>query len=124
MSKFPQDIKLHQKSRTLELIYPGETYELTAEYLRVHSPSAEVRGHGKGQEVLQTGKQFVGIKGIEPSGNYALKIIYDDGHDSGLYTWDYLYELCTNQQAYWDKYLQDLADAGETRNNNMIARGL
>ena len=124
MSNFPQDIKLHQKSRTLELVYPEQTFELTAEYLRVHSPSAEVRGHGKGQEVLQTGKQFVAIKGIEPSGNYALKIIYDDGHDSGLYTWDYLYELCTNQQAYWDKYLQDLADAGETRNNNMIARGI
>ena len=124
MSKFPQDIKLHQKSRTLELVYPDENFELTAEYLRVHSPSAEVRGHGKGQEVLQTGKQFVGIKGIEPSGNYALKIIFDDGHDTGLYTWDYLYELCSNQQAYWDKYLQELEAAGETRNNKMIARGI
>ncbi len=125
MSKLPLDIKLHQKSRTLELVYDEQgtatSYELTAEYLRVHSPSAEVRGHGQGNEVLQTGKQFVGIKGVEPSGNYAIKIIFDDGHDSGLYTWDYLYDLSVNQQTYWDKYLQDLQEAGESRNNNMIA---
>lgn len=120
----PQDIKLHTKSRTLELIYSDqESFELSAEYLRVHSPSAEVRGHGIGQGVLQTGKQLVGIKGLEPAGNYALKIIFDDGHDSGLYTWDYLYDLCHKQTTYWNKYLEALATAGETRHGNMIAKG-
>ncbi|WP_290697746.1 DUF971 domain-containing protein [Amphritea sp.] len=120
----PQDIKLHTKSRTLELIYSDqESFELSAEYLRVHSPSAEVRGHGIGQGVLQTGKQLVGIKGLEPAGNYALKIIFDDGHDSGLYTWDYLYDLCHKQATYWNKYLEALAAAGETRHGNMIAKG-
>ncbi len=120
----PQDIKLHTKSRTLELIYSDqESFELSAEYLRVHSPSAEVRGHGIGQGVLQTGKQLVGIKGVEPAGNYALKIIFDDGHDSGLYTWDYLYDLCHKQEKYWNKYLEALSAAGETRHGNMIAKG-
>ncbi|WP_432471728.1 gamma-butyrobetaine hydroxylase-like domain-containing protein [Amphritea sp. HPY] len=120
----PQDIKLHTKSRTLELIYSdSENFELTAEYLRVHSPSAEVRGHGRGNGVLQTGKQLVGIKGLEPSGNYALKIIFDDGHDSGLYTWEYLYDLCHNHDQYWNSYLKALEEAGETRNHNMIAKG-
>ncbi len=120
----PQDIKLHTKSRTLELIYSDqEQFELSAEYLRVHSPSAEVRGHGIGNGVLQTGKQLVGIKGLEPAGNYALKIIFDDGHDSGLYTWEYLYDLCLEQESYWDRYLKALADAGETRHGNMIAKG-
>ena len=83
----PLEIKLHKRSKTLELVYADGQFELTAEFLRVHSPSAEVRGHGIGQEVLQTGKKFVGISGLEASGNYALKIIFDDGHDSGLYTW-------------------------------------
>ena len=119
----PSDIKLHKKSRTLELVYPDGTYELTAEFLRVHSPSAEVRGHGVGNEVLQTGKQFVGIKGVQPSGNYAIKIIFDDGHDSGLYTWDYLRNLCLNHDQYWQTYLQKLQEAGETRNNGLLARG-
>ncbi len=120
----PQDIKLHTKSRTLELIYSDqESFELSAEYLRVHSPSAEVRGHGIGQGVLQAGKQLVGIKGVEPAGNYALKIIFDDGHDSGLYTWDYLYDLCHKQADYWNKYLEALSAAGETRHGNMIAKG-
>jgi len=123
-TSLPADIKLHKKSRTLELIYSAsEQYELTAEFLRVHSPSAEVRGHGRGNGVLQTGKQLVGIKGLEPAGNYALKIIFDDGHDSGLYTWEYLYDLCHNQTQYWERYLQALAEAGESRNNNMIAKG-
>lgn len=119
----PSDIRLHKKSRTLELVYPDSTYELTAEFLRVHSPSAEVRGHGIGNEVLQTGKQFVGIKGVQPSGNYAIKIIFDDGHDSGLYTWDYLRDLCQNHDQYWQAYLQKLQEAGETRNNGLLARG-
>lgn len=119
----PSDIKLHKKSRTLELIYPDGTFELTAEFLRVHSPSAEVRGHGVGNAVLQTGKQFVGIKGVQPSGNYALKIIFDDGHDSGLFTWDYLRQLCQNHDQYWQNYLQKLQAAGESRNNGLLARG-
>lgn len=120
----PKDIKLHTKSRTLELVYSDqERFELTAEYLRVHSPSAEVRGHGIGNGVLQTGKQLVGIKGLEPAGNYALKIIFDDGHDSGLYTWEYLYDLCQHHDTYWNRYLKALADAGATRHGNMIAKG-
>jgi len=120
----PKDIKLHAKSKTLELIYSDqEHFELTAEYLRVHSPSAEVRGHGVGNGTLQTGKQLVGIKGLEQAGNYALKIIFDDGHDSGLYTWEYLYDLSRNHDTYWNRYLTALADAGKTRHANMIAKG-
>ncbi|MEH6576023.1 MAG: DUF971 domain-containing protein [Amphritea sp.] len=123
-SPLPKDIKLHAKSRTLELIYSdAEQFELTAEYLRVHSPSAEVRGHGRGNGVLQTGKQLVGIKGLEPTGNYALKIIFDDGHDTGLYTWEYLYDLCHNHHQHWNTYLSALEQAGETRHANMIAKG-
>ncbi len=105
----PQDIKLHRRSRTLELIYPdGEAYTLPCEYLRVYSPSAEVRGHGAGQEVLQTGKLNVNITGINPVGHYALQLIFDDGHDSGLYGWDYLYLLATEQEQRWQAYLQRL----------------
>lgn len=119
----PTDIRLHLKSRTLELIYAEGAYELTAEFLRVHSPSAEVRGHGIGQEKLQTGKKLVGIKSIQPSGNYALKIVFDDGHDSGLYTWEYLYDLAHNQQDYWQTYLRKLEAAGSSRDGGLIARG-
>ena len=119
----PTDIRLHKKSRTLELVYGDINYELTAEYLRVHSPSAEVRGHGIGNGVLQTGKQLVGIKGVQPAGNYALKIIFDDGHDSGLFTWEYLLDLCQHHDQHWHAYLQKLQDAGASRNDGMIARG-
>lgn len=119
----PRDIRLHRKSRTLELVYGDQSFELTAEFLRVHSPSAEVRGHGIGQEVLQSGKKHVGIRGIEPTGNYALKISFDDGHDSGLYTWEYLYDLAHNQAAYWQSYLDRLETAGKSRDNGLIARG-
>lgn len=120
----PKDIKLHAKSRTLELIYSDQqSFELSAEYLRVHSPSAEVRGHGIDSGVLQTGKQLVGIKGLEAAGNYALKIIFDDGHDSGLFTWEYLYDLCQNHDIYWNRYLAALAAAGKNRHGNMIAKG-
>lgn len=118
-SRIPRDIQLHRRSRTLELRYEDqageERYELSSEYLRVYSPSAEVRGHGKGSEVLQTGKQNVAILGLEPAGNYAVQIIFDDGHDSGLYSWQYLYELCVNKDAYWQDYLQRLAAAGASR---------
>ncbi|KDE40263.1 MAG: gamma-butyrobetaine hydroxylase-like domain-containing protein [Nitrincola lacisaponensis] len=119
----PTDVRLHLKSRTLELIYADGAFELTAEFLRVHSPSAEVRGHGIGQEKLQTGKRLVGIREIQPSGNYALKIVFDDGHDSGLYTWEYLHDLAHNQTEYWQAYLDKLAAEGGSRDGGLIARG-
>ena len=118
----PSNIKLHKKSKTLELIYDENSFELTAEFLRVHSPSAEVRGHGIGNGKLQTGKKFVAISDVEPAGNYALKIIFDDGHDSGLYTWQYLYTLATQHDQYWDKYLKSLEEAGESRDQGLIGR--
>lgn len=112
----PTQIKLKTRSRCLELSYSEtEKYPLSYEFLRVLSPSAEVRGHGPGSAVLQTGKKDVTITLIEPAGNYALKITYSDGHDSGLYTWDYLYDLCCNQKAHWNDYLQKLEAAGESR---------
>ena len=112
----PTEIKLHQRSRVLELHFDdGLECNLTCEYLRVYSPSAEVRGHGPGQEVLQTGKEDVGIDQLTPSGNYAIKISFDDGHDSGIFTWSYLHELGINYEAYWQVYLDRLADAGQQR---------
>ena len=112
----PTEIKLHQRSRVLELHFDdGLECNLTCEYLRVYSPSAEVRGHGPGQEVLQTGKEDVGIDQLTPSGNYAIKIPFDDGHDSGIFTWSYLHELGINYEAYWQDYLDRLADAGQQR---------
>ncbi|MFV0278441.1 MAG: gamma-butyrobetaine hydroxylase-like domain-containing protein [Parahaliea sp.] len=112
----PVDIKLHRRSRTLELAYPGgEHYHLPCEYLRVYSPSAEVRGHGPGQESLQSGKLRVNISGITPVGHYALQLIFDDGHDTGLYSWDYLHQLATEQEARWEDYLQRLHAAGASR---------
>lgn len=112
----PTDIKLHQKSRVLELQFDdGFECNLTCEYLRVNSPSAEVQGHGPGQEVLQYGKESVGISGLEPSGNYALKIQFDDGHDSGLFTWDYLYGLGKHYEENWKGYLAKLEAAGKSR---------
>jgi len=119
----PTAINLHKKSRTLELVYEDASFELSAEFLRVHSPSAEVRGHGIGQEVLQTGKRLVGIKSLAASGNYALKITFDDGHDSGLYSWTYLYELAHKHDAFWADYLARLEREGGSRDNGMIARG-
>ena len=119
----PSGIKLHKKSKTLELIYGDQHYELTAEYLRVHSPSAEVRGHGVGNGILQTGKKFVGIESIEPSGRYALKIAFDDGHDSGLYTWAYLHDLAENHDQHWQSYLDQLSAAGQSRDNGLIGIG-
>ncbi|MVW74564.1 gamma-butyrobetaine hydroxylase-like domain-containing protein [Pseudomonas xionganensis] len=109
----PSAIKLHKASRTLELRYGEQSYSLSAEYLRVHSPSAEVRGHGK--PVLQSGKLHVGLLKVEPAGNYALKLVFDDGHDSGLYSWDYLHQLATQQDSLWADYLAALAAAGQSR---------
>jgi DUF971 family protein len=115
-SASPQDIILHAVSRQLEISFDdGARFTLPAEYLRVHSPSAEVRGHGVGNEVLQTGKQHVAITGLEPVGHYALKIVFDDGHDSGLYSWAYLYELGVKHDQYWQDYLNRLAAAGASR---------
>lgn len=114
--KRPTGIHLHRKSRELELVYDGgEHYRLSCEYLRVYSPSAEVKGHGPGQEVLQTGKQRVAITAIKPVGHYALQLSFDDGHDTGLYAWDYLYQLCCNQQQWWEDYLQRMHAAGASR---------
>lgn len=108
-TEVPTDIKLHKKSATLELAYgDGSSYTLSAEFLRVLSPSAEVRGHGKGQEILQTGKRQVKLLDIEAVGNYAIKLVFDDGHNSGIYSWTYLHELCIGQQSLWDNYLVKL----------------
>ena len=115
-SKIPADIRLHRKSRVLELEYEGgERYSLSCEYLRVYSPSAEVRGHGPGQEVLQTGKLNVNISAIKPVGNYALQLVFDDDHDTGLYSWSYLYQLCTLQDDWWQDYLERVSAAGANR---------
>jgi len=112
----PTEITLHQISKNLEIAFDdGARFNLPFEYLRVNSPSAEVRGHGPGQEELQTGKINVLLTGVDPVGSYALKLTYDDGHDSGLYTWDYLYDLGLNQDAKWDDYLRRLEEAGESR---------
>ena len=112
----PTDIKLHQKSRVLEITFDnGENYQLPCEYLRVYSPSAEVTGHSPGSEVLQVGKEEVNITNIEPQGNYAVKLIFDDKHDSGIYTWEYLYELGSQYEAKWQDYLERLKAAGHER---------
>lgn len=109
----PTDIKLHQKSRKLEVSFDtGETFELSCEYLRVHSQSAEVTGHAPSQAVLQVNKERVNIENITPVGNYAIKLHFDDGHDTGLYTWQRLYELGKNHSAYWQSYLDQLKQAG------------
>jgi DUF971 family protein len=101
----PVEIKLRTRSRVLEVAYEdGARYELPFEYLRVHSPSAEVKGHGPGQEVLVTGKQNVGIRAVEPVGQYAVKLVFDDGHDTGLYSWNYLRELGENYSQKWAAY--------------------
>lgn len=114
MPRLPTAINLHKASKTLSLTYgPGEVYQLPAEFLRVHSPSAEVQGHGN--PILQFGKINVGLDKIEPAGQYALKLTFDDGHDSGLFTWEYLEQLCLRQDDLWAEYLADLAAAGKSR---------
>ena len=112
----PTNISLHQKSKVLELEYDdGSSFQLPCEYLRVYSPSAEVTGHGPGQEVLQVAKEDVNITAIEPQGNYAVKLVFDDRHDTGLYTWDYLYELGSDYDNKWKDYLERLEKAGHKR---------
>ena len=113
MTKIPTELAVRQKSRVLDMTFDdGAAFSLPFEYLRVYSPSAEVRGHGVGQEVLQLGKRDVNITALEPVGNYAVKPTFSDGHDTGLYTFEYLYKLGSEQAALWQDYLQRLADAG------------
>jgi DUF971 family protein len=114
--KIPTGITLHQKSRVLEIAFSdGRTFKLPYEFLRVYSPSAEVRGHGAGQEVLQTGKRSVEIRSIEPVGSYAIQPAFSDGHSTGIYSWEYLYELGETQDELWQQYLQKLKAAGASR---------
>jgi len=115
MQKVPTKIQLHKQSQQLELHFGAEQFLLSAEFLRVHSPSAEVMGHGPNQAVLQSGKKDVGINKIERAGNYAVKLFFNDGHDSGIYTWNYLYELASTQEKLWKDYLDALSHAGKTR---------
>ncbi|NOX76968.1 MAG: DUF971 domain-containing protein [Gammaproteobacteria bacterium] len=112
----PTDINLHQKSRVLEIVFDdGSCFELPCEYLRVYSPSAEVQGHGPGQETLQVGKENVNISDIKPVGNYAIQLDFDDGHNTGIYSWDTLYVLGRDRESLWAKYLERLETAGHQR---------
>lgn len=116
--QIPTRIKLHKAAKILELSYgKGQQYQLSAEFLRVHSPSAEVQGHGN--PILQYGKQQVALEKIEPVGQYALKLSFDDGHDSGLYSWDYLEQLATQQDSLWENYLEALQQAGKSRDPHL-----
>ncbi len=122
MSKIqPTKIRLHQRSRILEVTFEnGASFKLSCEYLRVYSPSAEVTGHGPDEGVLQVGKEDVNIVAVEPVGNYAVKLIYDDGHGSGIYTWDYLYDLGANYDRRWRRYLERLKQARHERKVNRL----
>jgi DUF971 family protein len=112
----PSEIKLHKKSRRLELTYAdGENYLLDFEFLRVYTPSAEARGHGPGQETLQTGKRDIEIEAVEPVGTYALRLVFSDGHDSGLYSWDLLYNLGKHHDELWQEYLTQIEKQGLSR---------
>lgn len=112
----PTEIKLHQVSRMLEVSFAdGKTFQLPCEFLRVHSPSAEVRGHGPGQETLQVGKKNVAITAVEPVGNYAVQLNFSDGHNTGIYSWDILYDYGVRQDELWQHYLQRLEEAGASR---------
>ncbi len=115
MQQPPSEIKLHKQSRILEVRFVDRTFKFPCEYLRVYSPSAEVRGHGVGETKLEINKQNVGITAVEPVGNYAVKLIFDDGHNTGLYSWETLYDLGVNQARNWQHYLERLAAAGYAR---------
>jgi DUF971 family protein len=120
----PQDITVHGQSRLLEISFAnGESFRIPFELMRIYSPSAEVQGHGPGQEVLQTGKRQVTLTALEPVGNYAVKPIFSDGHDSGIFSWDYLYFLGTQQDALWDAYAKRLQEAGVQRDDPMPEAG-
>lgn len=111
----PSELRIRKQSRVIEFVYDDDQYELSFEFLRVFTPSAEARGHAPGQETLQTGKRDVDLLRIEPVGNYALRPVFSDGHDSGLYSWDLVHELCTHRDALWQAYLDQLAIAGASR---------
>ena len=112
----PTEINLHQVSRVLDIAFDdGRAFSLPCEYLRVFSPSAEVRGHGPGQEVLQVGKREVNITAVDPVGVYAVKLVFTDGHDTGIYSWDYLHDLGEKQASNWKSYLARLQQAGKSR---------
>ncbi len=117
MQHHPTEIKVRKSSRVLEVAFGEEHFVLPFEYLRVFSPSAEVRGHGKGQEVLQYGKQDVTVTRIEPVGSYAIRLVFSDGHNSGIYSWDVLYDLGSNREQHWTSYLEELASAGRSRSS-------
>jgi DUF971 family protein len=120
-SPIPTEIKLHQQSKVMEVAFnDGSRFNLPYEYLRVFSPSAEVRGHGPGQEVLQVGKKNIEIKAIEPVGQYAVVLVFSDGHDSGIYSWDYLYDLGAKQEFYWNSYLRRMDEAGSSRESKAL----
>lgn len=120
----PQDITVHGATRALEISFSdGATFRIPFELMRVYSPSAEVQGHGPGQEVLQTGKREVGLEGLEPVGNYAIKPTFTDGHDSGLFTWEYLYFLGSEQDQLWADYERRLKEAGVQRDAPMPEAG-
>jgi len=122
--RHPTDLTVHQQSRALEVAFDdGTRYRIPFELMRVYSPSAEVQGHGPGQEVLQTGKRDVSLVAIEPVGHYAVKPTFSDGHDSGLFTWDYLYFLGSQQAQLWQQYEQRLAAAGRQRDEPMPEPG-
>ena len=123
-SNAPAAVNVHKKSATLELIYDnGDSHRLSAEYLRVFSPSAEVQGHGQGQAVLQYGKKDVQFLDIQPQGHYAIKITFSDGHDSGIFSWEYLFQLGEGHQENWEQYLAELHAAGKSRSPQFIALG-
>ncbi|MDP2788410.1 MAG: DUF971 domain-containing protein [Pseudomonadota bacterium] len=120
-SPIPTEIKLHQQSKFMEVAFNDDSrFNLPFEYLRVFSPSAEVRGHGPGQEVLQVGKKNIEIKNIEPVGQYAVVLVFSDGHDSGIYSWDYLYDLGAKQEFYWNGYLRRMEEAGASRESKAL----
>ncbi len=119
-SPLPTAITLHQQSKLLEVVFSdGAAFRIAFELMRIYSPSAEVQGHGPGQEVLQTGKRHVDVVSLEPVGHYAVKPTFSDGHDTGLFSWDYLYFLGSQQDALWQQYAQRLADAGRDRDADM-----
>jgi DUF971 family protein len=120
----PQDITVHGQSRLLEVSFAnGEAFRIPFELMRIYSPSAEVQGHGPGQEVLQTGKRLVTLTDLEPVGNYAVKPVFSDGHDSGIFSWDYLYYLGTQQDELWGAYAKRLQEAGVQRDDPMPQAG-
>jgi DUF971 family protein len=122
MTATPTDIRLRTRSRLVSVAFDdGRSFDLPFEYLRVHSPSADVKGHGPGQETLQTGKEDVAVTAIEPVGHYAVRLVFDDGHNTGLFTWQYLHELGTGYDANWRAYLDRLRAAGYARRESPAA---